>query len=504
MAPERRFDRGSWVALLYAFFIFSLITIFHLAVWRTPSDGWVSRIELPGGASLQANLLGLTSDLQPGDRVLEINGEPVLDYARAAYSWRHSTSPDWHDGQILQYKIQRGDKQIVLDVPIRRFSPGEQIVASLKAAVGVDHPGAALLEVAASLVFFVVSLFAFVLRPRERGTQALLIIGAAFFFQHYYLVTSLTLLAFPFALRFLALFEGWLWAILPALSYLMLAFPQPAWLVRRFPGLTVVLLFGFSIATLLVPNLMYPDNLDRVLALLRQTTLLMLVYLAIPIIALTHSWRVVRDPLARMQLKWVTLGTSGFIAGGLAFTVGQFTGWSLGISLLQNIGYLSLPVCIAIAVLRYRLFDIDVIIRRTLVYGALTGILAGLYFSSVVLLQEIVHLVTGQIGQSPLMIVLSTLGIAALFNPLRRRVQGFIDRRFYRRNYDSERTLQEFAASLRNEVDLDVLSNQVEATVSKTMQPLKVQLWLRSSPSVAASRFSVGGGIEKAGEGGSE
>jgi hypothetical protein len=481
MNPERRFDRGSWAALLYALFIFSLVSLIHVAAWRTPSDGWMSRIELPDGVSLQANLLGLPSDLLPGDRVLEINGRPVLEYARAAYSWRHVISPDWQDGQVLRYTIQRGVQQIVLDVPVRRFSPGEQIVASLKAAVGVDHPGAALLEVIASLAFFAVSLFVFLLRPRERSTQALLTIGAAFFYQHYYMVTSLTLLAFPFGIRFFALFEGWLWAILPALSYLMLAFPQPAWPVRRFPGLTVVLLFGFSIATLLVPNLMFPNNLDRVFALVRQTTLLTLIYLVIPIIALIRSWRVVRDPLARAQLKWVTLGTLGFIAGGLAFTVGRFTGWNLGISLLQNFGYLSLPVCIAIAVLRYRLFDIDVIIRRTIVYSALTGILAALYYSSVVLFQQIVRLLTGQSGQTQLAIVVSTLGIAALFNPLRRRIQSFIDRRFYRRKYDAERTLQAFATSLRNEIEIDQLSAHLVVVTRETMQPQNVWLWLKKA-----------------------
>jgi hypothetical protein len=136
------------------------------------------------------------------------------------------------------------------------------------------------------------------------------------------------------------------------------------------------------------------------------------------------------------------------------------------------------PVAIGMAVLRHRVWDIDLIIRRTLVYSLLTASLTLVYFINVVLLQELSQLITGQ-DQPPVATVLSTLAIAALFTPLRRRIQTFIDRRFYRRKYDAERVLDAFSATLRDDVDLDHLTNSILGAVEETMQPAHVSLWLR-------------------------
>jgi uncharacterized membrane protein YhdT len=146
---------------------------------------------------------------------------------------------------------------------------------------------------------------------------------------------------------------------------------------------------------------------------------------------------------------------------------------------LNNIVIPAIPIAIGIAILRYRLYDIDLLINRTLVYGSLTLMLALVYFGGVTATQVVFTALTGQEEQPQLTIVVSTLVIAALFTPLRRRIQSFIDRRFYRRKYDARKTLEAFSAQLRDETDLNALSEDLVGVVRETMQPAHVSLWLR-------------------------
>jgi hypothetical protein len=183
----------------------------------------------------------------------------------------------------------------------------------------------------------------------------------------------------------------------------------------------------------------------------------------------------------RQQIKWVAYAAA-LIATYLF--VDSIFGEALDpvSPILNAVFFGSLWVAIGVAILKYRLYDIDRVINHTLVYGLLTTALVAVYFGGVAAAQAIFRTLTGQEDQPQLAIVVSTLAIAALFNPLRRRIQSFIDRRFYRRKYDAAKTLEAFSAKLRDETDLDALSDDLVGVVRETMQPAHVSLWLRPDP----------------------
>jgi hypothetical protein len=186
--------------------------------------------------------------------------------------------------------------------------------------------------------------------------------------------------------------------------------------------------------------------------------------------------------IERQQMKWLLYAAAVFfVANILKNTIFSPLGgvsWGLWIGyLLVALGGLGGPIAIGIAILRYRLYEIDTLINRTLVYGSLTVTLVALYFGGIVVLQRLFLLLTGE--QSTLAVVASTLLIAALFTPLRRRIQSFIDRRFYRRKYDARKTLEAFSAKLREETDLEALNAELVGVVRETMQPSHISLWQR-------------------------
>ena len=184
----------------------------------------------------------------------------------------------------------------------------------------------------------------------------------------------------------------------------------------------------------------------------------------------------------RQQMKWLTYAAATVVGMVLLTTLLEaanlvFLSEMAGLS--TDLLIAGIPVGVGIAVLRYRLYDIDRLINRTLVYGSLTLMLALVYFGGVTATQALFHTLTGQEEQPQLAIVVSTLLIAALFTPLRRRIQSLIDRRFYRRKYDARKTLEVFSAKLRDETDLEALNNDLVGVVRETMQPAHVSVWLR-------------------------
>jgi hypothetical protein len=303
----------------------------------------------------------------------------------------------------------------------------------------------------------------------------------------------------------------WIWVLPVGLLgiYLILLFPDGRLPSRRwrpfawFAGVVIVLT---SVAVTTSPEplpghqgVSNPFGLEGH-SIVARTLLSAPVLLPICILASAFSlvWRYRHSGgEVRLQIRWVAFAAS---LVGIMYAVALIGGFfltpdtstpeqepPLWLALIQDavlISYAGVPIAVGFAVLRYRLYDIDLLINRTLVYGSLTVMLAAVYVGGVAGLQAVLRGLSGQ--ESTLAVVASTLVIAALFNPLRRMVQAFVDRRFYRKKYDARKTLEVFSSRLRDETDLETLSGDLVSVVKETMQPAHVSLWVRSGPSVHA------------------
>jgi hypothetical protein len=224
-------------------------------------------------------------------------------------------------------------------------------------------------------------------------------------------------------------------------------------------------------------------------------TLLVIAFVGITGYAQIYRYRQASDPTQRRQTRWVVFGIVTALGGACALVVldlivpGSVLSSLPGSTALFVLASL-VPFSIGVAVLRYRLFDIDVLINRTLVYGLLTATLGAVYLGGVLATQAIFRAVTGQDQQPQLAVVVSTLAIAALFNPLRSRIQSLIDRRFYRSRYDARKTLEAFSARLRSETDLEQLHAELLSVIQATVQPEHAALWLRKAERKGLDRAS--------------
>jgi hypothetical protein len=210
-------------------------------------------------------------------------------------------------------------------------------------------------------------------------------------------------------------------------------------------------------------------------------------FAAIAIGSQLYRYRYVSSPAERHKTKWVVFGMVSAGLGAIVFELSipgpplrYFSPlYALAIQAGLYGSLLLIPLSIGVAIVQDRLWDIDIVIRRTLVYGILTASLALVYFGGVAVAQAVFHALSGDVDRPQIAVVISTLVIAALFNPLRWRLKSFIDRRFYRRKYDARKTLNAFSATLSHETDLDALSDDLVTVVKRTMQPTHVSLWLR-------------------------
>ncbi|HSN73822.1 MAG TPA: hypothetical protein VL334_01880 [Anaerolineae bacterium] len=476
MRDEGRFDRGAWLTLAVACGWSLVVIAFSLYVYRFPTDGWQygSADNRQGAFTAEINLSGTPSVLEAGDRVVAIDGQQLTPDGIPPFP------PDLQVGQTVRYTVERGEQTLAVDVPLVQLDA----LALWRSLVGQLRLEPR--EMIVSLAALLVVAFAFFLRPGNLGARYLLLIFGFYFALSWFgsTLSSLYLSTFPVGAQTITQMIGlsWAWFFFATLIQLPLAFPVIKAPLRRFPRLLPALLYSIAFVVCLAGSYQAVVTGDSLSA---GVFLLFMLYLVLTVIAifgsLIHNWRTLTEPAARAQLRWLTLGMG--IGLGVPFVVmagvlvsgGDFGSanidWVLWLILL-------LPVCIAIAITRYRLFDIDVIIRKTLVYTVLTALLALVYFGIVVLLQGLFSRLAG-VEQSTLAVVVSTLVIAALFTSLRRRIQDWIDRRFYRKKYDAQQVLAQFAITARDETDLDALLAELVRVVDETLQPEHVSVWLR-------------------------
>jgi hypothetical protein len=302
-----------------------------------------------------------------------------------------------------------------------------------------------------------------------------------------------------------AWFSSWSWVVLVGLptTFLLLLFPDgrlpsPRWRTAAWcAGLGTtgfVVSYAFDAGPLEdFPQIVNPYGIDSpIVGIVGYTGSVVAVGSMVAAVSLIVRLRGA-GRVERQQIKWLAYG--GAVVVGTILVAGVISIWSATVStVIISLALLVLPISTGIAIVRHRLYDIDLLINLTLVYGTLTATLILFYVGGVVSIQYAFRSLTR--GKSQLAIVASTLAIAALFDPLRRRIQSFIDRRFYRRKYDIRKTLQTFSATLRDETDLDALDAELLGVVRETMQPAHVSLWLRPDTEPRAKRAAT---IEQSG-----
>ena len=468
MQSETRFNRSSRLVLLFAL-VFIFLDIAQLIYRFTlPTEGWVVNSDNndPGDYDFYVirNIVGASSPLQPGDALRVIGGISSAQILNID-SMRFVAPVGWQKGKQLPVTVIRDKQTLNFSIPVVSWTLAAWLRNNFDTLGGI-------VNWLSAMIMLGVGLLVLFKRPGNLAGRFLFLFGIAVFAMTVSgsLPDGLGVYFNIWAGLGRVIFQNVIFAYLfgPALLGFALTFPHPKGFIQRRPWLLIIpfLLGGFVPALLFVRPSLAVIGFDITLGMI-----------LLSIAALIHSALTMRDAISRAQMRWAA---GGVVLGLLLFALNFVTYDGTGIfrEVLLAVASFGLPVMgisLAIAILRYRLYEINVIIRKTLVYAMLTGLLSLLYFGGVALLSA----VGGQ--NSPVVIVLTTLLIAALFNPLRRRLQVIIDRRFYRQKYDAEKALAEFATAARSETDLEQLSYHLTATVQDTLQPERVDLWLKKS-----------------------
>lgn len=466
-------QRNLYISLLIAISCVTLTAIFVWLRLTSPSDGARFSYSVfawkPEGIAITP-IGNLRNDLRDNDIVTTVGRRQLESWVKDLFvpiTW----GSEQVMGQTVPYTIIREGETHELAIHLSRF-PINEILST--------HWGPLLFAFVSQVIVTIVLLR----RPEERAAQVLFV--WAWSGSHTYawsLGLQIIDLTSGFIFWLYYLFTPMLWLLYwSSMLHFVLIFPQKIPLVKKFPSIipAVYVAAYSSYSAYIIINRPRASSLTEwVGSWSAFQNLIPLLYLSLMVILILWGYKKLYGPVNRRKVRWVVYGASISGGGGLILWILPPILLGKQIITANMLGILTLPfpITLAIAVLRYQLFDIDVLINRTLVYGLLTGSLAIIYFSSVVLLQTVFQALTGESSQ--IAIVASTLGIASLFSPLQRRVQTFIDRRFYRNKYDAEQTLNSFSKTLREEVDLETLQSRLATVIGETIHPAHLSIWLR-------------------------
>lgn len=433
---------------------------FLSAGWEADGIPITPLIEYPGG-------------LRAGDLVVAVEGISVEEWLSNVLN-PNFPHPEIREGDTLAYTVRRDSETMVIDQPLGRFT--------LAKAVRLDDA----FNLAFNLIFLGLALFLFIKKPGESAARVLLLIAVAQLTTNWSWGSQVTdIMAGPGLVHYLLSITVVFMLIWSGFLHFVLVFPRPQpWLRSRPWVQPLVYLIPYAVIALWwwLSWRNRDSALEWLGASMEPVIALVGLYIVLTLLAILTTFLTVRDAVGRAQIRWVLFAivvaflVSAVVGVAPQFIAGDFLFDPDARLNLITASFLLIPVAIVIAILRYRLFDIDALIRRTTAYAILTALLALIYFGSIIVLQQLLEPV---IGESDVAVVFSTLLIAALFLPLRRRVQDVIDRRFFRRKYDAQKTLESFAATVRNETDLDALTAELVRVIQETMEPESVSVWLK-------------------------